>query len=522
MAGDPLLPADASSGDPHVHGRRDVVGDGRGCVDAARLGLVAASRRPRALDEPPWNRPWQLAVSAAVGLALTLLAPYVVHGLTFVDRGLLQLLRQSRSDERIRTLEETRARSVDAAVEERRRIERDLHDGAQQRLVALVIDLGLALEKFERDPEARRDLVGEAHQRGEAGDRRVARPRARLRAGRARRPRPRRGPVRTCRSLAGSRSAATSPFPSGRRASVEANAYFIVAEALTNVARHGDATRATVDVAGRRSSSHRGGGRRRRRRRPGARNGARGPRGASRRGRRNASRSRARRPAEPPSSRSCRARRDRRGLGALAGRARTVARRAGHQVAAAAGDAAELLPRSSAHEPDIAIVDVRMPPTFTDEGVRAAFESRARRPELAVLVLSQYVEERYASELLARERAWRRLSAEGKRHRHRASSSTPYDASAGGGTAIDPEVVSQLLARVRAHDPLDELGPARTRGARADGAGPDERAIAQQLVVTERAVEKHVRAIFQKLRLPPADSNNRRVLAVLRFLEAAR
>ena len=194
-----------------------------------------------------WSRPWQLAVSAAVGLGLTLLAPYVVHATTFVDRGLLQLLRRSRSDERIRTLEETRARSVDAAVEERRRIERDLHDGAQQRLVALGLDLGLALEKFEQDPAAARDLVGGAHREAQQA---IAELRDLVRGFAP--------AVLEDRGLDAALSAlaARSPVPVRLHvvvperppASVEANAYFIVAEALTNIARHGDARAATVDV----------------------------------------------------------------------------------------------------------------------------------------------------------------------------------------------------------------------------------------------------------------------------------
>jgi DNA-binding NarL/FixJ family response regulator len=202
------------------------------------------------------------------------------------------------------------------------------------------------------------------------------------------------------------------------------------------------------------------------------------------------------------------------------GLARLLAER-GHQVAAAAGDAAELLAAVEREQPDIAIVDVRMPPTFTDEGVRAAFELRSRRPELAVLVLSQYVEERYASELLAR-------NARGVGYLLKESVTDTrefldaVERVGDGGTAIDPEVVSQLLARVRTSQPLDELSPREREVLELMAQGRTNGAIAQQLVVTERAVEKHVRSIFQKLRLPPADSDNRRVLAVLRFLEAAR
>jgi DNA-binding NarL/FixJ family response regulator len=202
------------------------------------------------------------------------------------------------------------------------------------------------------------------------------------------------------------------------------------------------------------------------------------------------------------------------------GLARLLAER-GHEVVATAGDAAELVAAVEREQPDIAIVDVRMPPTFTDEGVRAAVELRSRRPELAVLVLSQYVEERYASELLAR-------NARGVGYLLKDSVTDTrefldaVERVEGGGTAIDPEVVSQLLARVRTSQPLDDLSPREREVLELMAQGRTNGAIAQQLVVTERAVEKHVRAIFQKLRLPPADSDNRRVLAVLRFFETAR
>ena len=149
------------------------------------------------------------------------------------------------------------------------------------------------------------------------------------------------------------------------------------------------------------------------------------------------------------------------------------------EVAAAAGDAAELVAAVEREQPDIAIVDVRMPPTFTDEGVRAALELRARRPELAVLVLSQYVEERYASELLAR-------NARGVGYLLKDSVTDTrefldaVERVAGGGTAIDPEVVSQLLARVRASQPLDELSPREREVLELMAQGRSNAAIAQR------------------------------------------
>ena len=202
---------------------------------------------PQLWDGHYLHRPWQLALSSAAGLVLLLLAPAVVHGLSFLDRGLLRLLRRSHNEERIRALEETRARSVDAAVDERRRIERDLHDGAQQRLVALGLDLGLALEKFERDPAAARELVGGAHREAQ---RAIAELRDLVRGFAP--------AVLEDRGLDAALSAlaARSPVPVSLHvdvperppASLEANAYFIVAEALTNVARHAHARTATVAV----------------------------------------------------------------------------------------------------------------------------------------------------------------------------------------------------------------------------------------------------------------------------------
>jgi DNA-binding NarL/FixJ family response regulator len=200
------------------------------------------------------------------------------------------------------------------------------------------------------------------------------------------------------------------------------------------------------------------------------------------------------------------------------GLARLLADR-GHEVVAIVGDAAELLQAVEREEPDVVVADVRMPPTFTDEGVRAALELRDRRPELAVLVLSQYVEERYAGDLLARG-----TSGIGYLLKDRVTDVRDFldavERVADGGTAIDPEVVAQLLARARRPEPLTELTPREREVLELMAEGRSNAAIAQRLVVTERAVEKHVRSIFQKLRLAPAETDHRRVLAVLRFLEA--
>jgi DNA-binding NarL/FixJ family response regulator len=193
----------------------------------------------------------------------------------------------------------------------------------------------------------------------------------------------------------------------------------------------------------------------------------------------------------------------------------------GHDVVATAGDAVQLLAAVARQAPDVAIVDVRMPPTFTDEGVRAALELRERNTELAVLVLSQYVEERYAGELLARD-----ARGVGYLLKDSVTETRDFleavDRVGAGGTAIDPEVVSQLLARARRGDPLDDLSPREREVLSLMAEGRSNGAIAARLVITERAVEKHVSSIFAKLRLAPAEGDHRRVLAVLRYLEAAR
>ncbi len=191
---------------------------------------------------------WQLALASLVGLLLTLAAPWIIRPFALLDGVLVRsLLGTSAKDVRIGQLQETRARSVDAAVEERRRIERDLHDGAQQRLVRLGMDLGLALDKFDDDPAGARDLVGEAHREAQ---RAIVELRDLVRGFHP--------AVLEDRGLDAALSAlaARSPVPVALSvdvterppASVEANAYFIVAEALTNVAKHADARTATVDV----------------------------------------------------------------------------------------------------------------------------------------------------------------------------------------------------------------------------------------------------------------------------------
>ena len=193
----------------------------------------------------------------------------------------------------------------------------------------------------------------------------------------------------------------------------------------------------------------------------------------------------------------------------------------GHVVVAVVGDAFELVSAVDRERPDIVVADVRMPPTHTDEGIRAALELRERHPDLPVLVLSQYVEERYASELFAGG-----AGGVGYLLKDRVTDVRAFldvlRRIAAGESVVDGEVVAQLVARSRAATPLDDLSPREREVLALMAEGYSNAAIAERLVITERAVEKHVRSIFQKLRLPPDETGNRRVLAVLRFLEAAR
>lgn len=193
----------------------------------------------------------------------------------------------------------------------------------------------------------------------------------------------------------------------------------------------------------------------------------------------------------------------------------------GMDVVATADSAESVLDAIDAHEPDVAILDVRMPPTHTDEGVRAAVEARRRRPGLAVLVLSAYVEQSFATDLLTGG-----VGGLGYLLKERVGRVEEFmDALgrvAGGGTAIDPEVVAQLFTRTRQDTRLERLSPREREvlGLMAEGLGNS--AIAGRLVVTDGAVHKHIRSIFAKLDLSPADQVDRRVAAVLHYLENAR
>jgi DNA-binding NarL/FixJ family response regulator len=192
---------------------------------------------------------------------------------------------------------------------------------------------------------------------------------------------------------------------------------------------------------------------------------------------------------------------------------------AGHEVAAAVGDAPALLDAAARHRPDVAVVDVRMPPGHKDDGLRAALEIRERLPGVGVLVLSQYVEPHYAARLLAG-------STEGLGYllKDRVSEVAEFLESLervrAGGTAFDPEVVRQLLARTTRTDPLSRLSPREGEVLRHLAQGFVNAAIAERLHVSLSTVEKHVNAIMDKLDLPRDPGYSRRVLAILRYLES--
>ena len=193
---------------------------------------------------------------------------------------------------------------------------------------------------------------------------------------------------------------------------------------------------------------------------------------------------------------------------------------AGTEVVAAVADGPSLVRAVREHRPDVAVVDVRMPPSHTDEGLRAAHQIRADHPGVGVLVLSQYVEEAYALDLLSES-----TERTGYLLKDRvADIDTFTDAVrrvAGGGSALDPEVVALLLGRRRREDPLESLTPREREVLGLMAEGRSNAAIAAELVVTERAVEKHVTSIFSKLDLTPTVEDHRRVLAVLAYLRAA-
>ena len=465
--------------------------------------------------------------AAVLAAAMLLAAPRVARVVARADEAAGRaLLGPSRGEElavRVESLARSRAEIVAATDAERRRIERDLHDGTQHRLVSLAMHLGMARASLTDAPEPVRQVIEQAHDEATEA---LAELRQLVRGLHP--------AVLDDRGLDAALSgiAANAPLPVRLRVDVatrcapgvEAVAYFVVSEALTNVAKHAGASHAevTVDRTGDRlrivvTDDGRGGAtldptgsRQRQRHRPAR------PRPAGGRGRRHPDR---RKPARRPDD-------DHRGAAMRVVIAEdSVLLRAGltklltdggFEVVAAVTDAEALLRAVAEHRPDVAVVDVRMPPTHTDEGIRAALVIRRQYPEVAVLVLSQYVEERYATDLLSD-----RTSAVGYLLKDRVAQVADFlDALrrvAAGGTALDPEVVAQLLVRRRA-DPLDRLTPREQEVLRLMAEGRSNNGITEALRVSPSAVEKYVSNIFTKLDLPPTDTDHRRVLAVLKFL----
>jgi DNA-binding NarL/FixJ family response regulator len=190
---------------------------------------------------------------------------------------------------------------------------------------------------------------------------------------------------------------------------------------------------------------------------------------------------------------------------------------AGFDVVAQTGDAEDFLRRSLAHRPDVAVVDVHMPPGHSDDGLRAALELRRQRPETGILILSQFYEEHYALELIGD-----RAEGVGYLLKERVGDVEAFiDAVtrvAGGGSALDPEIVARMLGRRREDRPLDRLSPREQDVLAGMAEGKSNRGIAESLFVTQAAVEKHITSIFEKLELDPAATEHRRVLAVLVYL----
>ena len=463
-------------------------------------------------------------------------APWVMRGFVNVDRLLIKsLLGPDPMATRVRSLEQARTQTIDASAATLRRIERDLHDGTQAQLVALAMRLGMAKEKLEGDPEhvdleRVRELVDAAHRGAKEAIselRDIARgihpPALDIGLEGALATLAARSAVPTELSV----NLSTRPTPA-----IEAIAYFCVAELLANVAQHaprltglGLLCTAGDLAAPRRARRRHGRGavddgrifveRTGRSDRPGPcgrwatppRQPARWPYGRDRR--------------PPPrlvTSASLRVAIAEDSAILRDGLVQLLVDR-GFTVTGAVGDPAALRSSVAQHPPDVAVIDIRMPPTFTDEGLRLALELRAHHEGLGILLFSQYIETRYAADLLADDAA-----GIGYLLKDRVADVSDFvealERVAVGGTALDPEVVTQLLGATRRADSLSVLTAREREVLSLMAEGRSNAAIANALVVSEGAVEKHVANIFAKLDLPVSEKDHRRVLAVLRFLES--
>jgi DNA-binding NarL/FixJ family response regulator/signal transduction histidine kinase len=477
----------------------------------------------------PWRQGRHAGVALAVvaaALGMLLAAPWVARGVARLDEVAARaLLGPGRSEElalRVASLTRSRADVVAATDAERRRIERDLHDGTQQRLVSLAMHLGMARATLTDAPEPARQAIDQAHDQATqalAELREIVRglhpavlddrgldaalsgiaARAHPGAPARGRPHPLRAEHRGGRLLRRLRGAHQ------RR------------QARQRPPRRGHRPAQRRPAAHRRHRRRPGRGGTRRRR-PGGRRRQRAARAgpAGRRGRRDAD--------DPQPAR--RPDRDHRGAAMRVviaedsvllreGLTKLLAD-GGFQVAAAVADAEELLRAVAEQQPDLVVVDVRMPPTHTDEGIRAALVIRRQYPSVAVLVLSQYVEERYATDLLSVQTSGVGYLLK-DRVAHVADFLDALRRVAAGGTALDPEVVAQLLVRRRS-DPIDRLTPRELQVLQLMAEGRSNNGIVEALRVSPSAVEKYVGNIFAKLDLPATHTDHRRVLAVLKFL----
>ena len=419
---------------------------------------------------------------------------------------------------RVEELSGSRARVIEAGQRERQRLERNLHDGAQQRLIALSLRLSMLEKRLPAEPTLTQELDAARHE--------IALSLEELRdVARGIHPAVLSGHGLT---VAVESLAARAPLPvrlaldvPGRLPErVEVAAYYVVSEGprerrQARPGRRGDGLARTAAPV----SRGRGRGRRRRRRGHGT-------------GLRAARPRRPRRGARWAAAGVDAARRRDEGAGgdpvrvAIAedsvllreGIARLLDD-AGIEVVAQSADAEDLLLKVRSYSPDVAIVDIRLPPTHNDEGLRAALEIRSKHPQVAVLVLSQYVELGLALTLLAD-------SAEGVGYllKDRISDVDEFVGAlrrvADGGSALDPIIVSTLVSRERPDDPLAQLTPREREVLELMAGGSSNQGIADSLVITVRAVEKYVSSIFTKLGLPSTGSESRRVLAVLTFLRS--
>ena len=450
-----------------------------------------------------------------IGLVLLVVAAPLTraagYGVGALARGVLAPSERRRLME----LERTRAGAVDAQAAELQRIERDLHDGAQARLVALAMDLGMAQEKMATDPEGAQELITGAHSEAKKAI-------AELRdLSRGIYP-----AILTDRGLGPALSSIAARNPvevaldvdldERLPAATEAAAYFVTVEALTNVAKHSGAANAPRAHRPPRRAAAGGDRRRRRRRRRPRRRGPDRP-APARRGARREARRAVRRPRDHDPGGAAMRIVIAEDLTLLREGLTRLLRDRGWEIVAAVDNGPALVDAIVEHRPDLALVDVRLPPSFTDEGVRAAIEARERVPGTPVLILSQYVEESYAGDLLASEEG-----GVGYLLKDRVADVRQFTESlqrvAGGGTAMDPEVVAQLLGRRDNRGPLAELTPREVEVLTLMAEGRSNTGIGMELGISASAIEKHVKQVFMKLDLPPSDSDHRRVLAVLKFL----